>query len=487
MLSLLRFALLCMPLRLFAVSPSQPPAPAVRVEHFDKDPHWEGRNNRPNPLRTRPVRQDFGYRPADANNAESAIGGFITPSSVAAYYAKPLPKLTLNDTLSASGTLLLPKGRAHLLLGFFNSHSVNEWRTPNSLVIRLQGRGDVFYAYVEYATQKWRAGGDSPGGFATLKDPVTGRAQLKGFPADALYKWSLQYDPMANRGDGSFRVTIGDEEAVCNLSPGHKADGATFDRFGLLNIIKSADDGGEIWLQSVTVNGKTEDLRKAPCWEAAGNHKAYRTTEVRPYGDFGYSPTNFAGGKQGELGGLVFRGDCRDQASMACYGDKLSPLTLDKPLVASGKVSLRRGVSDSTMLIGFYNAKESMTVTPSQKFGCPNAFWGVAIEGPSSEGFYFYPACRVLEGFQVVSNSTDRPHILPDGAVHTWSLTYTPKPEGGGKIVVTLDEKSVNLEVDMRASQAKTIFDRFGIITTWVDGNGQRVYFDDLTYSCSQP
>src|SRR5207302_4513691 len=31
-----------------------------------------------------------------------------------------------------------------------------------------------------------------------------------------------------------------------------------------------------------------------------------------------------------------------------------------------------------------------------------------------------------------------------------------------------------------------TRFDRFGIVTTWIDGNAQRLYFDDLTYTCAQ-
>ena len=36
-------------------------------------------------------------------------------------------------------------------------------------------------------------------------------------------------------------------------------------------------------------------------------------------------------------------------------------------------------------------------------------------------------------------------------------------------------------ELDRRSQWAR---DRFGLITTWIDGNGQRVYFDDLTYIC---
>ncbi len=31
-----------------------------------------------------------------------------------------------------------------------------------------------------------------------------------------------------------------------------------------------------------------------------------------------------------------------------------------------------------------------------------------------------------------------------------------------------------------------TTFDRFGIVTSWIDGNSQNVYLDDITYTCAQ-
>jgi hypothetical protein len=31
-----------------------------------------------------------------------------------------------------------------------------------------------------------------------------------------------------------------------------------------------------------------------------------------------------------------------------------------------------------------------------------------------------------------------------------------------------------------------TRFNRFGLITTWIDGNGQTIYLDDLTYTWKQ-
>ena len=49
-------------------------------------------------------------------------------------------------------------------------------------------------------------------------------------------------------GNGVVTATIGDQKAECWLNEGHKADGAAFNRFGLLNVMKAADDGGEAWL-----------------------------------------------------------------------------------------------------------------------------------------------------------------------------------------------------------------------------------------------
>jgi hypothetical protein len=129
------------------------------------------------------------------------------------------------------------------------------------------------------------------------------------------------------------------------LSPGHKADGAEFNRFGVLNVNKQFDSGGTLWLAGPIIHGEREDFGRDPQWEGSGNRRTYDTRNVRPRFDFGYSRTRHAGGQAlGELGGLLFRGDCRDGDRLAAYGDRLSPLTLDWPLRASGTVCLRRAV-----------------------------------------------------------------------------------------------------------------------------------------------
>lgn len=455
-----------------------------RTQRFNVDPGWEGVNNRAAGEK-RTVKQDFGFsKTANAGGKPGEIGGFISPAAETAYYARKLDPKSFATPLIASGTLFVKGPEPHLLIGFFNSKTVNEWRTPNTIAMRIHGRGDHFFAYVEYTTARWRAGGDTPGGFSTVKNPKTGRDDLRGFKNGVAHRWTLRYEPDGNNGTGSVTVTLGGETAVCHLDAGHKADGARFDRFGLLPVLKSADGGGEIWLDDVALDGAKDDFAKDPGWEGVNNRREYQTADVRPRFNFGFSASQYAGGDEfGELGGLVFRGDCRYKDRLAAYGDRLKPLSLDLPLKASGKVALRRGVSDSTTLLGFYHSQDSLAVNPSQSSGFPKSFLGVAVEGPSREGFLFYLVYRTSGDGQGYANGDDRPHILPDGKPHEWSLNYDPK-EKNGRITVAFDGKKVSLDLAEADRKTGAKFDRFGLITTWIDGNAQRVYFDDLTYTC---
>ncbi len=53
-------------LMLFTVSQADDqPITAVKIEHFDKDPGWEGFNNRVVPAKLVTVSQDFGYSPTN--------------------------------------------------------------------------------------------------------------------------------------------------------------------------------------------------------------------------------------------------------------------------------------------------------------------------------------------------------------------------------------------------------------------------------------
>src|SRR5262249_52159124 len=167
-----------------------------RVQRFDRDPAWDGHNNRSTTPPARLIRQDFGFsRTAHAGGEIGELGGFISPAAEPAYYAKVIPGANLDSNLTASGTLAVTGERFHALIGFFHSKTLNEWRTPNTIALRISGRRDVFYAWVEYATGRWRAGGDEPRGFPVRRDPRSGRDELIGFPAKgAVHRWSLRYD-----------------------------------------------------------------------------------------------------------------------------------------------------------------------------------------------------------------------------------------------------------------------------------------------------
>jgi hypothetical protein len=466
--------------------------PTVKSESFDRDPNWDHSNNRPADRRDEPVviRQDFGFSPTShAGGKKGEIGGFVQAAAEPAYYGMVLPDSAFDQPLRASGTLALADGGTHLLLGFFNANTAKEWRTANTISIRINGRGDHFFAYVEYCTSKWRAGGDSPTPFPTKQDPQSGKQALIGFASGGkVHKWSLRYDPAANDGSGAVTATIDDATAVCHLDPGHKSDGAVFNRFGILNVMKSADNGTDIHLDDITVNGRAESFDLDPKWDGKNNRTTWRTHNVRPCFDFGFSPTNFAGGKKpGELGGLFFRGDCRYPERMAYYADAVGPLALDKPFKASGKVALTRGVSDSTTLFGFFNRAAAMRSNPSQSDGLPEGVVGINIEGPSREGFYFYPVCRPVGGGGTNGAGSSPPHILPDGKPHDWSFDYDPAgADGVGRITVALDGRPVRLDLRPGDKTGPTRLDRFGLVTPWIDGNGQNVYFDDLTYTARQ-
>src|SRR5438132_1357039 len=244
--------------------------------------------------RARPWETDFaiGPCPNTGRNSRKCSTQSISATGVAgepAFYGKVITPVSFSNSLSASGILNVPQGGGHILIGFFNADTVNEWRTPNTIALRIYGRGSYFLAYLEYGTGLWRAGGTSFGGEAPI--PTGG----------ADYPFSFTYDPNGAGGLGTVTATFGSYSSVMTLDSGHKADGAMFNRFGILNVMKSADDPGQIWLDNVTINGEAHPFNSDPGWDQRNNRRTYTSTNVRPRFDFGYSPgSNFAGGQSGD-------------------------------------------------------------------------------------------------------------------------------------------------------------------------------------------
>ncbi len=464
---------------------------ALREESFDVEPPgWEGVHHRSTFFEAKEVRQDFGYSPSThkAGGKTGEIGGRIQPAAEKAYYGRRLPvEQSFDSPMSAEGLLYVEPGGGHCLLGFFRAESLEGWRTPNTLAVRINGRGDTFHCHLEYCTSQWRAnagvvGEIVPGERVTPTELVSGRS----------YAWKLDYEPKGAEGNGMLRFTLSGVEggtAWCAVLPEHRADGLAVDHFGIMPVMKAWDGAGEIWVDNVEVNGAEHHFDEDPGWAEEGNRRRYVTNDTRPKFDFGWSPTQYAGGeKPGELGGLIFRGDCREPERMACYGDRIGQLTLEDPIEARGKVVMLRGVSDSTASIGFYHAEHSMRSNPSQKHATPMDYLGINIEGPSSEGFFFYPVYRTHgDGAKAATREAgELPRIYPDGKVHDWVLRYDPAGAGGnGRITVRLDDRECSLELEAGDRAAGASFNRFGICTPWIDGNSVRAYFDDLRYTCS--
>jgi hypothetical protein len=67
---------------------------ARKHESFDKDPNWEGFNNRVVPKKKVIVQQDFGYSATDyAGQASGEMGGAIQRSTTPAYYAAKIAEI----------------------------------------------------------------------------------------------------------------------------------------------------------------------------------------------------------------------------------------------------------------------------------------------------------------------------------------------------------------------------------------------------------
>ncbi|HWB04715.1 MAG TPA: hypothetical protein VG796_16930 [Verrucomicrobiales bacterium] len=457
----------------------------LRTEHFDREPAgWEGINNRNTLFEPRGVEQNFGFsaETTHAGGAKGEIGGRINPAGEPAHYGFRLPKrLTGDMPFTAEGKMLVPKGAGHCLMGLYNVETLGGWRTPNTMVARINGRGESFHCHIEYTTARWRAGA------GVIGEIVPGsRITPIEVPQGKPMTWKMAYTP-AKDGSGEFTFEMAGGKAQCRIEPEHRKEGLTFTHFGLMPVLKSWDSGGEIWLDDLKINGAAFEFAADPGWDASGNRRTYQTLDIRPRFDFGWSNTKHAGGlKPGELGGLVFRGDCREPGRMGCYGDRIKPLSLNGPLEARGRVAVLRAVSDSTASIGFYHSVHSMKSNPSQKNATPMNYLGINIEGPSSEGFFFYPVCRPHGDDTAVSGYDKAPRIYPDGKTHEWRLRYDPKGgNGDGEITMSLDAQTCRMKLPPDFKTTGADFDRFGICTPWIDGNSVIVYFDDLVYTCA--
>ena len=483
----------------FLCSCSLAGAQALKVEMFDRDPGWDGHNNRIVPTKPLIVIQDFGYSATNhAGKASGEIGGRIQRSTTPASFAARIPVKTLDDKFSASGSFAVTKseGGAGVFFGFFNSRQPGGSGRPIGslgLDFDFEGKGGRLATRLITGTNK------SCGTFITPYLP--GKFRPTPIKNDGTrYHWTLAYDPMAAGGHGQFVFTIRSDTHVAenygslpenaekeaqarfpntrtftvDLTPGFRREGATFDRFGLLNMMKSGG-AAMMFFDDVQIDGHPEDFSREPDWISSGNRRTYEDREVVGAHDFGFSAkTNHAGGVAGEVGGGLWR-----SGEFGYYADRVGLLNLDQRLEARGKVKLVTAGPDSDMHIGWFSSA-SKTKSPDES----GNFIGIHVGGPTRIGHYFIPQFATSTG---TKGKVDAGPVLIPGKLFEWSLIYDPAGNSGnGEMRVTLGAESVTLALKPGQKSQGARLDRFGLFTSQAGGQMVKIYLDDLQYSTAQ-
>jgi hypothetical protein len=458
--------------------------PPVKTEHFDRDPGWEGRNNRIVPKSVPTVKQDFGYSAGThfASKEAGEIGGTVWRASTPAWYAEKIPAKTLKDKLSASGTFAFTAsvGTSGLFFGWFNAKQPGGSRPMQSLGMDFDGEGHGLRLAVRMIT----GSNKSCGTFITPFIP--GKFRPTPIKNDGTrYTWSLTYDPDANENKGRFQFTIkssadkheefeGKVFSV-DLPDGFKDDEMVFDRFGMMNMGRPGN-ALTVYFGDLEHDGRTDDFSKDPKWDGSGNRITYQPSDVGGAHNFGFSAdTNFAGGAPGEIGGVVWRTD----KDAGWYADRVGPMTFDDRLEAGGKVMLAVGAPDSGVFIGWFNSEAKDK--PPDKSG---NFVGVEIAGPTRVGHYFRPSYTTGKG---TSGAPKKGPVLVPGKPHQWTLLYDPAAnDGNGTVQVTLDGESVTVNLKPGQKKEGARFDRFGMFSSYPGGGMVKIYFDDLKYTVNR-
>ncbi|MCX6910302.1 MAG: hypothetical protein NTY01_19975 [Verrucomicrobia bacterium] len=260
-----------------------------------------------------------------------------------------------------------------------------------------------------------------------------------------------------------------------DLTPGHKKEGATFDRFGMLNMMKSGG-AATMFFDDLQYDGQTQDFAKDPGWVGAGNRVTFEDREVTGAHNFGYSATtSHAGGAPGEVGGGLWR-----TGAFGFYADRVGPLNLEQRLEARGKVKLVTAGPDSDMQLGWFNS-----AAKDKERGDAENFVGIHVGGPTRIGHYFIPVLATAKG---TKGKVDQGPVLTPGKVFDWSLIYDPAANGGnGEMRVTLGHESVTLALKPGQKAQGASLDRFGLFTSTAGGQMVKIYLDDLEYSAGLP
>lgn len=469
-----------------------------KTEQFDRDPGWEAHNNRIEPREVKPLQQEFGFSKSNfAGKSLGEIGGTIWRAPDRASYAAAIPKMTLHDKLSASGTFALSasSGSSGAFFGWFDSNMPGDGRQSN-LGFHFAGQGEGARLTLRLVTATNQSCGTKVTEWEVIKKGE--KIRPPSIKNDGTrYSWKLTYDPEAAEGNGQMTFTMHSNSDKpqefegklfkVDLPKGYKNHGTKFDRFGLMNTMKPGNSM-VLHFDDVEHDGVVEDFTRDPGWIGIGNHFGQPNRQWGGSHNFGFSDTNFTGSEQGELGGMIWR-----SGLYAYYADQVGPLSLNDRLEASGKVILNVGMPDSGMYLGWFNGTDK-EFAPTQA----GNFVGVKIGGPTKVGHYLLPSYATAKTTPIerigvrqhpATITTEKgtgPVFVPQN-VFTWKIIYDPAGNRGkGTITATLGDDSVTLNLNDGDKAKGATLDRFGLFTTHRGGSFVRIYFDDLKYTASR-
>jgi hypothetical protein len=516
-------------------------------ENFDSDPYWEGSNNRVECDDCPTIKQDFGWKLTNfTGSGPGEIGGIIWRSTTPAYYAMPLGPYSFKDKLSVSGKIAVKateKEGFGFYIGFFNSERQG-WRVWSSCGFRIgevrSGRARFFLDYktghaagailnpdlelpADGSVHSWELIYDPD---ATIKDSwpdprlpmfldssrslhedevferakkidptitkekldeILFKARDMGLVDDwyrkGLYHvWSIEKEAKHMKGKISFRFD--DNPAVSYfLLPGHRDTPSDIDRFGIYNM-QIYNGKMEFYVSDLVVNEKKIDLSKDPYWKGFNNNTSWIQNDFHARQNFGYSQTNWAGEKPGEIGGRFWGTEVIDPLH-AFYADDIGKLTLNDPISFSGWINFPEGAVDGRMLLGYFNRDVRLEdIKGEYKGNPPHQFLGLEVMDQTRVGYNFTAVCSPRQN---ISTEQRGPVYIPDRLKRPFSFKYDPDAGEAGQITVSLgkDTFSVNLTPEQREAGAS--FDRFGLLNPRKGGKYVDVYVDDLTYVARYP
>ena len=211
----------------------------------------------------------------------------------------------------------------------------------------------------------------------------------------------------------------------------------------------------ELYLGDLTVNGQKIDLSQDPHWEGRNNESRYTEPNFQAMHSYGWSQTNWAGEKPGEIGGLFWRTEPPDPLC-SYYGDDVGELTLDDPISFSGTICFTDGMTDAAAYLRLLQPRQpgrrSSTRRRSDAFSPVANTMGITIADSSAVGYYFLPQVSSAEpgGRAEVLRGL---HARPHAGVDSPSTTTRRATAATGRVTVTLDGHEVGVRPDARAAE----------------------------------